>query len=438
MKQFISKNKSILQLSGANFLVLALPTLLLPVFSRLYTVSDFAVFGIYSTVIGIFMPFLSGHYQQAIPVPNDKNEITALSRLSLILLLFSTLLISLVWLYSDCFRSLFDPENMLHPYFLWIPLGLLLGGYVQIIQHWILQGGLFTRYAASKSTQAVGQSVVRYFAGVKAISITGGLIYSFVAGLFFQSIVFGTQFKPEFQKGFNGVCSVAKKYSSFLRFGLISAIFFALANFLPLTFLAHFFSENEVGQYSLAMRLGSVPVFVLASSFGQVYFAKCKKESGKSQQHTYELLQKLLRISSYVIIGGSFLLIPVGKLVFGSEWLMALKMTLILLPGLWLNFLVLPLTNLFELGNRQDLSLKYSIWALVLKLGLMLVGVYFFQDVYEVMAFFMVGMVISGAIGWYLCAKIVSTSSVKLLKNNYIIICLAIFSLLIQFMFFNS
>lgn len=431
--EFLKRNKSILQLSGANFLVLALPTLLLPVFSRLYTVADFAQFGIYTTIISLLLPVLNLHFQQAIPVPTETRRVNALTQLCVLLLFILTSILSLAWYFFPGFRALFDPEDLMAGWYFLIPVGLLVLGLGQILQHWILQGHHFAHYAKSRSLMAISQSLLRYFAAFTAYS--GGLMWSFIGGNLTQLLVFGSRFKPGKRESWIYIKETALLYISFLKFGLPSTILFALSNFLPLILLAHYFQEEVVGQFSMALRIGSIPIFLLATAFGQVFFAECRKAPERTAELCAAFLKKGLNLTGYAIVVLIFIAKPLGLLLLGAEWAMAIDMVLVFVPALWLNFLMLPLTNLFEIKNRQDLGFYYALVALVFRLAPIAIALQYITDPVLVLLIMGIGVLISNIFGFFICQKMVVIPWFRVIKERLLVILLATTAITFYFLF---
>ncbi len=421
-------------MSGANLLVLALPTLLLPIFSRLYSVSDFAQFGLYTNILSLILPFVSLHYQQAIPVPQNRRSIQALTQLCFVLAVVVIGIVSLCWFFVPAFADLLDPEGYLALWPWVLPVGLVLTAYIQIMQHWILQGGVFQRFATSKSALAVSQSTYRYTLGA-GNWFSGGLIWSYLLALVTQILVFGRAFKPGNFAGWKSLRDAAVSFRSYLIFGLPGSLLLSAANFLPLIILAHFFAEEYVGQYSMALRLGTIPIFLLATAFGQVYFADCKKEPEKVAAITAAFLQKNFRLTGVVVSLAFFIAKPVGIWVIGAEWELAVAMVMLLLPALWLNFMVLPLTHLFELKNRQQQGFYYSIWCVVLRLLPLALVVMLHPEIHTAVVALGLGSFLSNGVGFYFAQKLSGCSIFKVLKTNWLWVLLPVICGILHFMF---
>jgi O-antigen/teichoic acid export membrane protein len=108
------------------------------------------------------------------------------------------------------------------------------------------------------------------------------------------------------------------------------------------------FSFAILGFYSMAIRAITTPAGMVGSAVGQVVFSKYSKIYNKTQDIEYEVLsiiKKLFIYATPLFIIIFFILPPFFSLVFGEEWEEAGIYAQILLPYIYLNFIVSPVSN---------------------------------------------------------------------------------------------
>ncbi len=423
-------------MSTANLLVLALPTLLLPVFSRLYSVTEFAQIGVFTSIVSLLTPLLSLHFQQAIPVPKETKTFQGLTQLSAWLLLLMSLLFSLLLFLFPSLFKLFDAAEVLGDFKYYLPLAFLIFGATQILSHWALfDNQKLKSLANSKSVGALTQATSRYL--LPQLWQSGGLIYSFLLGGCAQILTMLKSFRLGSIQSFAELKSLAWTYRSFLGFGLPSGLLFALSTAAPVFIIAGGYGDEILGQFSMALRIGALPGFLLASALGQVYFTKCKESPTELASVTARFVSGKIKVILLGLSLAVFLVKPLGVLIIGEDWRLAVEMVFILLPAMALSFLIIPLSNLFEIGKRQDLGFWYALLALLFRITPIVIGIWLELDIYTLMIAYSIGHVLSSVAGLIITQRIVRLEWSKVLKDNTVYLLLLIFCISLYFSLFN-
>jgi O-antigen/teichoic acid export membrane protein len=132
---------------------------------------------------------------------------------------------------------------------------------------------------------------------------------------------------------------------------------------IPSLVFGVYFSPTILGYYSLASRVGTMPITLLAQAIGQVFYPAAAKEYHQTGtvshivETTFKLLVQLAMFPMAVL--GLFGATLFG-VVFGQQWTEAGIYAQILAAWYFLSFLSVPL-DIFALVNRQDLGLFFTM-----------------------------------------------------------------------------
>jgi len=203
-------------------------------------------------------------------------------------------------------------------------------------------------------------------------------------------------------KKFNSlkIFSLAKRYSEFPKIVTLTGVLNTTSSQAPIIILTSLFNLKIVGFYSFTERILALPISLIGASIGQVFFQEMSKK--RLLEERVKLLkitlQKLLKIGSpifaFIIIFGE----DIFSFIFGNEWIVAGEYAQILSLWLFLVFLVSPLTQVYNILEKQRLFLKLNFLGFILRISALLIGGLYFQDVLTTLYLF-VG---SGMLMWIL------------------------------------
>jgi lipopolysaccharide exporter len=100
--------KNVLTLVSGNAIAMALPILCYPLLSRIFTPSDYALFGVYFSVFSFLEIGSAGRYDATVVLPPKKGDAANLVAGGLVFAFFYSLIIlTLVFLFRDFVASSF-------------------------------------------------------------------------------------------------------------------------------------------------------------------------------------------------------------------------------------------------------------------------------------------------------------------------------------------
>jgi O-antigen/teichoic acid export membrane protein len=143
--------------------------------------------------------------------------------------------------------------------------------------------------------------------------------------------------------------------------------------------LEFYFTSVVLGLYAFAFRILKAPLSLIGSALAQVFFEKATRaiENGQSVRPLFYELQKKMFIISIVPFTILFFYAPeIFSFVFSAKYNQAGQISQILVPWIFLNFLISPFSNLPIVLNQQKGAFFITIIDFVLKICSLAIGGY--------------------------------------------------------------
>lgn len=359
----------------------AIPFLISPILSRLYTPEEFGVLAIFMSIATVIGMVSTGRYELAIMLPEKKRDAQNLMILSLCISLFISLVtLLLVIIFRNPILTFFDSPE-LGPWLYLIPVMVLSMGIYQTFNYWSTRNKTFRVNAASRISQSVVASSSQLALGV-ARTGSAGLIAGVIAGQMTSAFVLAwrtLRHPGELKRAASLDCvkQNAKRYSNFLKINTPHAFVDSLKNEGMVYLIIYFFTKTILGSYAFAYRILKAPVGLISSSFYQVFFEKASRavDEGTPIQPMVLKIYRNLFLLGLPAFGLVFIYTPqIFSFVFGEKWLMAGEVAQILIPWLFLNFLATPVSCLTVVMNKQREAMLVTIIDIALKVTAVIIG----------------------------------------------------------------
>ena len=153
---------------------------------------------------------------------------------------------------------------------------------------------------------------------------------------------------------------VAARYADFPKFSVASGLAQSSSLLLTSVLISRFYSAEVLGQYSLALRAVAIPMILIASSVGHVFFQRASEAMNQVGTMAPVFIRTFrgLAIVSVVGTGLLYMTLPTFfRFAFGSEWQDSGSIARCLLPGFAVQFVVSPLTFSMLVLGRVRLGL---------------------------------------------------------------------------------
>jgi len=365
----------------------AIPILLTPVLTHLYTPEDFGVFQLYFSIIGFLAVISCGRYELAIMLPKeDKDALNLVGVCFRITVLLALVVTLVVFFFQQQITELFETPEI-GPYLWLLPVSTLFLGMYQALNYWTNRKSQYKRLASSRvarATVSTGGSIGLYY----TVFRKGGLILGDVIGqalatlwLFFQNFRFGAALK-DINK--NGRKQVMRRYRQFPIFNLVGAVLEKSAGSLPVWLFFPYFGPEIVGLYALSQRVVAAPGSIIARAFGDVFRQQAAArwmEKGECKDLFTVTLKRLSLLSVVPFVIFFFIAPWAFGLVFGDEWIVGGEYAKIMTPMFMLQFIVNPLANMFLVAEKQKYELYLQTLLFAGVLGGVLIGKFIYDDV---------------------------------------------------------
>lgn len=359
----------------------AIPILVSPILSRLYSPDDFGVLALFMAISIVISVISTGRYELAIMLPEEKRDASNLLALSVILTTFTSLITLVLILFLKGFIAGFFDDPGIENWLYFIPVVVLSTGLYNTFNYWSTRHKTFKRNAASRisqSTAMVGTNLGMGFARTGAV----GLIAGYILGQIVAATVLAWKTVRNYSELTQDVSrhlmiSNAKKYRNFLRINTPHAFIGSLQDHGIVYVIMAFFNKAILGSYAFAFRLVTAPASLIGSSIYQVFYQKATKalqEGQAIQPMVLRIYRNLFVIGLPIFTILFFFGPPIFGFIFGEEWVMAGEIASIISPWLFLNFIATPVSCITVIMNKQWQGMLLSIADVGLKVTAIAIG----------------------------------------------------------------
>ena len=120
--------RNILTLLTGTTVAQALPVVISPVLTRIYSPSDFGIFSLFVAITSIVSTVATGKYELALMSTKDEKEVIQLFYLSLLILIFSTLSISIIIVFFNENLTIWLGNTEIRNWLYFVPVSVFLIG----------------------------------------------------------------------------------------------------------------------------------------------------------------------------------------------------------------------------------------------------------------------------------------------------------------------
>jgi O-antigen/teichoic acid export membrane protein len=321
--------RGILALSGVTALSQAVGVLLSPVYTRLYSTSDYGVFALYSSSLNIFLTVGALCYEQGITIASDDDEGLDLVIISASAVMFTGLL-TVLWLAGGFGLLKGDSSGIALRYMWLLPLGIIGSGIRKVSEYWVLRQKAVNMLARASIYQTVSVHAVMLGMGFLSPSptglILGGIVsatvgaYVLVSGALTVNPRAG---RPHAKFSLSRIGRAAKRYRRLPMISAPSTFLNSIGLFLPAILVVSYYGTQCGGWLNLAQRFMELPMMLMGGSIRQVFFSEAADiaRSNPSALKSFfdGMVSKALKVSIIIVLAGlsSPLIFPV---VFGEQW----------------------------------------------------------------------------------------------------------------------
>lgn len=380
--------RNVIGTSGLTICAQAISILTTPILSRIYTPADYGVIAVFLSVIAIMEACASLSYVSGIALDKELEDAKATT----LLCIYLTIIIGVLSAFVVYFISYNNPSEELLKYFVFIlPIMIIFPDISAAYQGWlkrckkyytigilnIVNVGLLFLFNLIFGINGFGAKGLLFAKAISAICIT---VITYIVT---TSITNYRQFRVKL----TDIIRQAQKHRRFPLFQMPLVIMNSFSGQLPTVIMASFYNDNDLGLYSKATSISSIPSQVIGKSVAAVYYQECALVNERELKEISLFTYKRLLLISAVFV---FFLAAFGRVIFcfvlGSAWEMAGTHASIIAPMVASIFITQPLSNLLFVKNKQVMGIPIGIIMIIIR-AIALFGSIYFKLSFETMLF---------------------------------------------------
>ena len=389
--------KNILIVMSGTAVAQAIGFALSPVISRLFTPSDFGVFGTFSVIAGIIAAVVTLEYGQAIMLPQKKEE-----ALNLLVFAFGcTLAISFLVLVF-CMVAPTRINALMKTQGFWplafLVLATLAAGLNEACQAWSIRTKAFKHTSVSQVIRSLSSSGLRIGFGYFKAGATGLIISGILANIF-ASLNLLRVVLPDLSAFRNRLRwremkRLASEYRDFPIYSASQSLINALSSGLPVLLLTRYYGIAVAGAYAFGGSVLQIPMGFVLTALRQVLFQKACENQHEGKRVSALYIKTTAGLFATILVPSAVLVIWGPQLfswVFGARWLFAGKLSQSLIIWLAVSFCNLPAVLFARIIRIQRFVFFYDIALLIMRSSALVLGGLFLSAQKTVLLFALVG-----------------------------------------------
>jgi O-antigen/teichoic acid export membrane protein len=374
--------RNLAKLAGGTGIAHVITVLASPVLTRLFGPELFGVLTVYMSLMFLALPLSAGRYQVALPLAEDDSAAMNVLVLSISLLTASCVAVLVfITFFGDWLVSTLSMQP-LRPYLWLLPLSILAGGLYDVFTYWATRTKAFTRTFTTRivqsATQAAGQ-ISAGLAGLGAFGLVGGHVFGRLIGAgTFAVRTYAEERSKLPLVTLQGMKRVAVRYRRFpLIYAPSTLINAANLQLIPVI-ITILYGSAPAGFFGLATRAVFLPLSVVGGAVAQVFFNRAAELYRRDPQR---LPRFVFNVTSRLALGSTafaaLLVIAAPALfrvIFGAKWEEAGRFAQILAFPQMLQFVYSPVSQLFNVFERQRAHFLWSASLVTMSLTALVVG----------------------------------------------------------------
>jgi len=381
----ITKNefvKHVLTLISGTSVAQFIPIAISPILTRIYTPEDFSVLGIYISIAIILSEITTGKFELAVMNSDSEEDRTNVISLTIVVIGITALCFGvLFFLFFDRIAFLNATGSTYWKYLLIPTIAFL--GIVKLFTFVNIKEKKYKVISVSKVARSIVQSTMQL--GLYFFKYFGLIAGFFVASIIEGIILLNGNKKYIKRVTYSKLKVTAKRYAKFPLFDVPSSLFNIGTIQAPILLIPNYFGSMYGGFYFHAYKVLMMPISIIGGAIGQVFFEQGSLLKNKEQEFSelvFNTHKKLFFLSfiplTIIWIFGD----NIFAFVFGEQWRIAGNYAMVMIPWIFFNFLVSPITFIITIKEKQQIGFMFLSFMSGLRLIGLLLGVFYFRDVY--------------------------------------------------------
>lgn len=330
--------------------------------ARLYTPTDFGLFAIAQAIVTACVGLAALRYDVAVVLPEKDNSARVLLKLaSRSIVIFSTVMAVVLLLASRLVGEQYGNQA----FGVWLSVTAVvvcIMAQIANIQYWLTRKQRFDQIARNRVTASLGMVVTQI---ILAPLVGGfqGLLIGMLLGQVVTYLILRLRVRGMWQDDETDhptMKSMAYRYRKMPLLNAPNVAVDGLRN-TGIAVLIGNIALGGLGQYSLAHRSISAPVYLINGAIAQVFLKRMATTGpGGMIPLLRALLLRIGAVSLPIFIVLYFISPELFPLIFGSQWREAGLLAQALIPWLFLNTFTSPLANVYIRIEKQEWLLGFA------------------------------------------------------------------------------
>lgn len=372
-----------------------------PIISRLFSPSDFGIFGSFNSVATIIIAGVTMQYPQAIMLPKEKTDALNVFVVSCICTSIGAFLCLLCCIIVPATMHSIMKTNGAWALTLLVA-ATLIGGINQSCQAWSVRSKAFKNTSASQVIRSVSSNGSQIGFGYLNIGYAGLIVSSILADILaslnLARVVFIDLRTSHNNIRWKRMKELAKEYRDFPMYSASMNVINSLSLNLPVLLLSHFYGIAVAGAYAFGMRIISIPMGFVLTALRQVLFQKATETYNNGERLLPLYLKITLGLFAVALFPSIALFIwapQLFKWIFGHEWYMAGEFTRSLVLWMMFMFCNLPAVLFARIIRLQRKMFIYDLILLTVRVLVLYAGGVYLSAVSTIMLISLVGAIMN-------------------------------------------
>lgn len=413
--------RNVTKISSGTILGQAISIVTLPIFTRLYGATVIGYWTLFTSVAVIVNAFSDLGLSNAIMM-DDEGEQS--EKLFSVITTISFIISLIVGVGYFVIKSVTPDPSGLHPLFYSIVLFVLIftQQQVNICYNWLNKKKQYNILMKNPIINNVSVAVIAIPLGLMGFTKYGyyiGLVLGQVFTLFHMRrylprIFFDFKFRDHFD--------VIRSHLTYVKFQMPTYLVAQVKNQAPVFFIRSFFGVEILGYYSVCIRVLNIPVNLLASSIGKVYYqtaAEMKKKGQEVGDFTFRNMKRAM----YVAIAPMVVIMSFGDIVctlfLGNDYVITGNLSRIIVFMTFFQFLMMATQGITIVLEKQQYALISGIVQIIGYVVGLSIGKYVFSSLYIAVALMTVAFCVIQIIYFSKLFKIAGISVALYLKHMF-------------------
>lgn len=358
--------------------------LIQPLLTRLFTPSELGQYSYILSIANLFLPIASFNLTNLIVSSQEKDEVDLLVDVSI----YSTFVTTLFYLiFVLLFNNFFIYNNNELFYLVFLtPVIIISNGIYQVylsVENWQQH---YKKMTILEIYKIGAMSSMQVLSGIIKVGVTGLLLGKLISPFFYIFENRRNLIQTLLNFNVRNYINTLKKFFNHIIFSVPSQFLNTFSYSLILLSISNIFSEEEVGFYSVSVRVLGVPILLISYNLSKIYLKKISvdKNENRSLYKTYTNIVKKLTLLSFVTFFSIAIVSPfISEFIFGEGYGEAGIYISILCLMFFVRMIASPLSGTFIILNKQNIQFYLNNIFIILGIAAYFIANIYSLNIYE-------------------------------------------------------